>query len=191
MSDYGVDAEQLKAELLRVRDDISHLRSDLKAQRELVASTQLENEALITDLALKQSQALILETEAQRLRALLQRRAGDTDVASDEEDRGRTWRRGSEGRGEGEGWSRRGGRARSRSPYRMWSTGRDGTGSSREGTGSSPTGGDGHAEGRLVALQDHLGDVAQRLLRAEKQRIDHKREAVRALEQVLTYADVC
>jgi hypothetical protein len=174
MSDYGVDAEQLKAELLRVRDDLSHLRADLKAQRELVSSTQLENEALNTDLALKQSQALILDTEAQRLRALLllQRRASDTDGGSDEEDRGRTWRRGSDGRreGEGEGWSRRGGGARSRSPYRMWSMGRDGTGSSREGTGSSsPTGGGGHAEGRLVALQDHLGDVAQ----------------------VLTYADVC
>ena len=147
MSDYyGVGSEQLKAELLSVRDDLSHLRADLKAQRELVASTQLENEALNTDLALMQSQALILETEAQRLRALLQRRAGDTDVVSDEEDRGRTRRRGSEGRGEEESWSRRGGRARSRSPYRVWSTGRDGTGSSREGTGSSPTGGGGHAE---------------------------------------------
>jgi hypothetical protein len=45
---------------------------------------------------------------------------------------------------------------------------------------------------RMLTYADiDLGDVAQRLLRAEKQRIDHKREAVRALEQVLTYADVC
>ena len=50
---------------------------------------------------------------------------------------------------------------------RSWSRGRD-SGSPRD-------------EGRLLALQDHLTDMANRLARAEKQRQNQPKEASRSL----------